>query len=70
MGEINKLKNRVIELEMKAEGKCPECKQIVKGWKPVFGSFAPEWWESCRECGIDPATGHLLSCSNKSLKIN
>lgn len=63
------LEERVTKLELQAEGKCPECKRIIKGWKPVFGSFAPEWWATMRERGIDPGTGHLSSCSNKLLKL-
>ncbi len=69
MGTINNLKSRISDLEMQVVGKCPTCKQFVKGWEPVFGFFAPEWWASCRESGIDPASGHLLSCTNKSLKL-
>ena len=51
------------------KGECPECGNVIKGWKPVFGSFAPEWWATMREHNIDPATGHSDSCSNKSLKL-
>lgn len=56
---------RVEDLELKVEGKCPECKRMVKGWKAVFGFFAPEWWASMREVGIDPATGHLQTCKTR-----
>ncbi len=45
------------------KGHCSECDQKVKGWKPVFGAFAPEWWASVRE---DPGTGHKLTCSKSS----
>lgn len=48
-----------------AKGVCPECGNKVKGWKPMYGRFAPEWWESMRERGINPATGHAQTCSNK-----
>lgn len=56
---------RIAELELRVEGKCPECKRMVKGWEPVFGFFAPEWWETMRENGIDPATGHRQNCKTK-----
>jgi hypothetical protein len=48
---------------------CPECKRNIRGWKPVFGDFAPEWWATMRESGIDPSTGHLSSCTNKTYKL-
>ena len=69
MSEIDELKARVEELELKAEGKCPVCKRVIKGWKPVFGYFAPEWWATMRENGIDPGSGHTASCNNKSFKL-
>jgi hypothetical protein len=69
MNKTEELEKRIKELEMKADGKCPECGRVIKGWKPVFGFFAPEWWGSMREQGIDPATGHSASCNNKDLKI-
>lgn len=43
-------------------GRCPYCKREVKGYKPPFGSFAPEIWETLRERGIDPGTNHLRNC--------
>lgn len=50
-------------------GMCPFCEKQIKGWKPVFGSFAPEWWATMREKGIDPATGHLESCQHKNISL-
>ena len=44
---------------------CPDCRQKVGGWKPVFGALAPEWWATMRERGIDPATGHKKSCRRR-----
>ena len=44
---------------------CPDCRQRVGGWKPVFGALAPEWWATMRERGIDPATGHKKSCRRR-----
>lgn len=67
--ETEELKQRVSDLELQVEGKCPECKMKIKGFKPVFGFFAPEWWESMRQAGLDPANGHALNCSNKNLKL-
>jgi hypothetical protein len=49
-------------LTMLSEGICSGCGQKTKDWEPVFGSFAPEWWATMRENGIDPATGHKLNC--------
>jgi hypothetical protein len=60
---------KINELEMKVNGICPTCKEEIKGWEPVFGSFAPEWWQTMREQGIDPATGHKSDCDNKKLKL-
>lgn len=44
---------------------CPDCRQRVGDWKPVFGALAPEWWATMRERGIDPATGHKKSCRRR-----
>jgi hypothetical protein len=51
------------ELERKIRGVCTECGLKTDGWQPAFGSFAPEWWATMREGGIDPATGHASTCS-------
>lgn len=59
------MEERVAHLEALAAGNCPKCGQKVAGWKPVFGVFAPEWWETMRENGIDPATGHKADCSER-----
>jgi hypothetical protein len=53
---------RLTKLEAQARGECPDCGRKVKGWKPMFGSFAPEWWATMRENEIDPATGHRIGC--------
>lgn len=45
------------------EGRCPECECAVRNWKPPVGSFAPEQWETLKERGIDPGTGHRITCS-------
>lgn len=45
------------------EGKCPECLQKTRGYKPPNGSFAPEAYATLREMGIDPTTGHRFGCS-------
>ena len=50
-------------------GKCPYCEAPIREWKPVFGSFAPEWWETMRERGIDPRTGHKANCKHKDITI-
>lgn len=55
--------------DMMLAGKCPICTKKIKGWKPVFGSFAPEWWETQRERSIDPATGHHRSCPRKDIEL-
>ncbi len=59
------LEDRVARLEALARGECPECEQKAQGWKPVFGSFAPEWWATMRENGVNPATGHKLNCPSE-----
>lgn len=48
---------------VEASGVCEACEQLVAGWKPVLGFLAPEWFETMREQGIDPRTGHKLSCA-------
>jgi hypothetical protein len=53
------------KLKLVSEGRCLSCKMKVKGWEPMFGALAPEWWASMRERGIDPATGHKLNCGEK-----
>jgi len=50
-------------------GKCPYCKRGVKGWKPMLGSFAPEWWATMDENGIDAATGHRKDCAYKDIRL-
>ena len=51
-------------------GLCPFCECNIKGWEPVFGSFAPEWWTTQREKGIDPATGHEATCGYKKIRLS
>lgn len=51
------------ELGSVKSGDCSECGQHTRDWKSPAGSFAPEAWETLREHGIDPATGHKFSCS-------
>jgi hypothetical protein len=51
-------------------GYCPFCNEKIEGWEPMFGSLAPEWWQTQREMGIDPATGHKESCPHRTLKIH
>jgi hypothetical protein len=62
---MSDLEERVRKLEAQAKGECPECGRKVAGWKPMFGAFAPEWWATMRENGIDPATGHTAGCRAK-----
>lgn len=50
-------------------GLCPFCERNIKGWKPMFGSFAPEWWATQREKGVSPATGHKESCPYKEISL-
>ena len=51
-------------------GMCPFCEERIKNWKPVFGSFAPEWWATIREVGRDPNTGHKLNCKYKNIRLS
>ncbi len=64
---LDRILERLDAVELIAQGRCPECKRFVSGYKPPSGTFAPEAWASLREEGIDPGTGHLFSCSRKSL---
>lgn len=44
---------------------CTECRRRVGDYKsegPLGHGFAPEWWATMREQGIDPATGHRRTC--------
>jgi hypothetical protein len=59
---MDTVEDRLTRLEAQARGECPDCGRRVKDWKPMFGSFAPEWWATMREHGIDPATGHNANC--------
>ncbi len=65
MDEKHTLEERVRRLECMAKGECPECGRKTVEWKAPFGSFAPEMWATLREKGIDPATGHKQTCSEK-----
>ena len=51
------------EANLVAAGYCPKCERKVRDFKPVFGSFAPEWWATMRENGLDPGTGHKQGCT-------
>lgn len=63
IGHLERLEMRVMDsASTTAAGLCLVCRQPVRDWKPVFGSFAPEWWETQREHGVDPASGHKLNC--------
>ena len=57
---IAKLEEAILKV---ADGRCPECGQHTKDWKPLFGSFAPEWFATMKEQGINPGTGHKVRCS-------
>lgn len=59
--ENAELRRKLRELSEPCEG----CGEKVEGWKPMFGSFAPEWWDTLRRRGIDPATGHKTNCSRR-----
>jgi len=50
-------------------GKCPFCEHRIASWKPALGGLAPEWWATCRERGIDPATGHAARCPRKQIAL-
>lgn len=50
-------------------GLCPFCERQIKGWQPVFGAFAPEWYATQREHGIDPSTGHAGTCRHKEVRL-
>lgn len=63
--DLRKLTKRVEALEAAARGECQECGQRVAGYKPAFGSFAPEIWATMRERGIDPVNGHEVTCGSK-----
>lgn len=66
LGTIEVCKDKKIEkqLTLLSEGRCLDCGMPTKDWEPMFGSFAPEWWASMRERGIDPATGHKFTCKH------
>lgn len=48
------------------EGRCGQCGELVAGWKPPVGSFAPEAWAALRDRGIDPTSGHKKNCTRYS----
>lgn len=57
------------EANLLAAGHCPKCERKVRGFKPMFGAFAPEWWATMRERGLDPATGHKEGCAWSNAKF-
>ena len=74
LGSLNK---RVSELELEnseqaslLRGECPECGRQIRGWRAPTGSFAPEAWETLREEGIHPPSGHKTNCSRSDLVIS
>ena len=50
-------------------GLCPFCEQQIRGWEPVTGFCAPEFWASCDDRGIDGGTGHKKSCEHKEITL-
>jgi hypothetical protein len=50
-------------------GLCPYCGEPIRGYTPPVGAFAPEIWESMRSKGIDPRTGHKITCGHKEVTI-
>lgn len=76
-GVIAELENRIPDIRIArienalglvAKGCCPECGRPVRDHKFPFGAFAPEAAETYRENGIDPFSGHTLTCSRKFYK--
>jgi hypothetical protein len=55
--------------DLLAMGLCPYCENPIRGWKPVCGFTAPEWYATMREIGVDPFTGHKQSCPCKEVSI-
>lgn len=55
--------------DLVAMGLCPFCEQRIKNWESVTGFFAPEWWATMDEHGIDGATGHKKSCAYKKVSL-
>lgn len=45
------------------KGCCAECGRPTRDHKFPFGGFAPEAAECYRENGIDPFSGHKMTCS-------
>lgn len=73
--EVEVTRNEYLEAEIKklnfqVAGKCPECGEVIRGWEMPVGFYAPEVIATLKERGIDPYSGHKLSCSNKDYKIS
>ena len=56
------LEKSLKDANLSVAGKCPECKQYVQDYSAPSGFFAPEMWETMREMGLNPATGHRKEC--------
>ena len=63
-------KMTVEERSVLALGFCPECHRHIKGWKAPTGAMAPEVWQSLREQGVCPDSGHLKNCLLRDLEIS
>jgi hypothetical protein len=48
---------------------CPFCERSIKNWESASGAFAPEWWATMDEHGIDGANGHKESCPHKEIRL-
>lgn len=57
------------QVALLASGHCPWCEKYIKGYEAPVGSFAPEMWETMREHGTDPGTGHSQNCTHRKFRI-
>lgn len=44
-------------------GRCPECDEMIKAWRPPCGINMVHAWRALKTQGIDARTGHKASCS-------
>jgi hypothetical protein len=67
--KLRTLSKKADIFDLMMQGKCPYCGRKIKQWESPSGRFASEVWSTLRGHGIDPATGHLLLCAVKDLKL-
>jgi hypothetical protein len=62
--EVDAWTEALTEVMPEILNQCLGCgEKNLHDWKAPVGGLAPEMWETLREKGFDPATGHKTGCA-------